>query len=377
MNGWIAMTAGGAALCVLLVTYPYLIYPALLRMLPTKPIRRVGPIRARMTLAFCAFNEAAVMPEKLANIQLLKSRYGDLEVLAFDDGSTDSTFEQLAAQPDLLTVVKSSGRNGKAHGMKLLAARATGDILVFTDANVMLKDDALENLVTYFSDPAVGGVCGSLRYIGAEESAAAAVGSLYWRLEEHLKNEESRTGNVMGADGSIFAIRRELYPAFPDTVLDDLTVSMATVFAGYRLIKAEDVIAYERAVVLRQEEFARKVRIAARAFHTHLFLTPQLRRMGAVDKFKYISRKIVRWFGGLFLVVGAVLAGIAAALLSPSLLVAGAFVLASLVWIGMKTRSGPIASIVEIVIALLATLLGVYKAIRGYTFTVWNPAKSR
>src|SRR3546814_6771444 len=100
--------------------------------------------------------------------------------------------------------------------------------------------------------------------MGDGESATASVGSLYWRIEERLKDEESRTGNVLGADGSIFSIRRALYPEFPDSVLDDLTVSMAVVFAGRRLVKAKDVIARERLVAGRGDEYRRKVRIAAR-----------------------------------------------------------------------------------------------------------------
>src|SRR5690606_3537596 len=170
------------------------------------------------------------------------------------------------------------GRAGKAHGMKRLAALAASDILVLTDANVLLAEDAIDRLLPYYADSQVGGVLGSLRYIGGDSSATASVGGLYWRLEEHLKDLESRSGNVMGADGSIFSVRRALYPDFPDDVLDDLTVSMAVVFAGRRLIKAQDVIAREMMVARREDEYRRKVRIAARSWHTHRHLRPQLAR---------------------------------------------------------------------------------------------------
>lgn len=293
------------------------------------------------------------------------------------DYTQDSTAEQLAARPDLLTLVRGGGRNGKAHGMKLLAARATGDVMIFTDANVMLDPAAIDNLMAYYADPEVGGICGALHYLGEDATATAAVGSLYWRLEEFLKKEESRTGNVMGADGSIFSIRRRLYPSFPDTVLDDLTVSMAVVFAGKRLIKVDDVVAYERLVAKRGEEFARKVRIAARAFHTHLFLRPQLHQMQPVDKFKYGSRKFVRWFGGLFLSLGAIGAALFVGYFSFWLLVVCVLLSALLCWVALRSTKGPVAAVAEVVIALFATLLGVVRAIRGRTFAVWNPAKSR
>jgi cellulose synthase/poly-beta-1,6-N-acetylglucosamine synthase-like glycosyltransferase len=317
------------------------------------------------------------MPDKLANLAMLKRRYPALECLAFDDGSTDGTGDLIAARGDLVALIRGPGRSGKAHGMKQLAARARGDVLIFTDANVLLDEEAVDRLLARYADPAIGGVLGSLHYVGADESATASVGSLYWRLEERLKDEESRTGNVLGADGSIFSIRRSLYPAFPDSVLDDLTVSMAVVFAGRRLVKAKDVIARERLVTARKDEYRRKVRIAARAWHTHSHLRPQLRQMTVIDRFKYTSRKIIRWFGGVFILIGAVAAGALALRLSPTLYLAGALAVAFAVWIGVRSTSGPFAALVDVLIAYAATLQGVLKAMSGRTVTTWNPAKSR
>jgi len=359
------------------VAWPFLFYPLVLRALPTRGEQPVAGAIPSVSLLFCAYNEAAAMPEKLANLTMLKARHPGLEILAFDDGSSDDTAALIAATGDLVTLLRGPGRSGKAHGMKLLAARAKGDVLVFTDANVMLDADAIDNLLARYADPDVGGVLGSLHYMGHGESATASVGSLYWRIEERLKDEESRTGNVLGADGSIFSIRRVLYPEFPDSVLDDLTVSMAVVFAGKRLVKAKDVIARERLVAGRGDEYRRKARIAARAWHTHSHLRPQLRRMGALDRFKYASRKMVRWFGGVFIVTGAVAAGTLAMRISPELYMGLGLLAVFIVWRGLRSKGGPFAAVVDIVIAYFATLQGVFRAMTGRTFTIWNPAKSR
>jgi cellulose synthase/poly-beta-1,6-N-acetylglucosamine synthase-like glycosyltransferase len=369
----------GALLLVSLVAvlWPFLFYPLILRALPTRPETPVPGPPPSASLLFCAYNEADAMPEKLANLAMLKRRYPTLELLAFDDGSSDGTGDLIAAQDGLVTLIRGPGRSGKAHGMKQLAARARGDILIFTDANVLLDADAIDHLLARYADPDVGGVLGSLHYIGADESATASVGSLYWRIEERLKDEESRTGNVLGADGSIFSIRRSLYPDFPDSVLDDLTVSMAVIFAGKRLVKAKDVIARERLVTARKDEYRRKVRIAARAWHTHGHLRPQLRQMAAVDRFKYASRKIVRWFGGLFILTGAVAAGALAMRFSPTLYMVGGLSVALVIWLGIRMKSGPFAALVDVLIAYAATLQGVLRAMSGRTVTTWNPAKSR
>lgn len=364
-------------LCLVAVAWPFLFYPLVLRLLPSRPEHPVSTAPPSASLLFCAYNEAAAMPEKLANLATLKRLHPNLEILAFDDGSTDGTGDLIAAQGDLVTLVRGPGRSGKAHGMKQLAARAAGDVLIFTDANVLLDEEAIGRLLARYADPDVGGVLGSLHYVGADESATASVGSLYWRIEERLKDEESRTGNVLGADGSIFSIRKPLYPTFPDGVLDDLTVSMAVIFAGKRLVKARDVIARERLVTARQDEYRRKVRIAARSWHTHGHLRPQLRRMAAIDRFKYASRKIVRWFGGVFILIGAAAAGALAMRLSPVLYMSGAIAVGLVIWIGVRAKSGPFAALVDVLIAYAATLQGVARAMTGRTVTVWNPAKSR
>jgi len=368
------------AACVIAVIYPYLGYPLILAGLPKKSIRR-GRADAgdggKFSLLFCAYNEATSLPSKLENIKKLKEKHPLLEVLAFDDGSSDGTADIIEGEAGFVRLVRGGGRNGKAHGMKLLAAAAGGEYLVFTDANVLLDINAFDHLAACFADKNVGGVCGALRYLGADSSSTAAVGGLYWRLEEKIKDFESATGSVMGADGSIFSIRRELYPEFPDTVLDDFTVSMEVVFRGLRLIKSNDVIAYEKLVSARSDEFSRKVRIAARAYHTHATLAPKRAGLAAFDKFKYGSHKTIRWFGGAFLMLGCVAALLAAFLIDPLLCVILATVLVAVVTLGLRSASGLLSSLTEIVLAMVATVIGVGRAARGQTFAVWNPAKSR
>jgi cellulose synthase/poly-beta-1,6-N-acetylglucosamine synthase-like glycosyltransferase len=365
------------AACVVAVLYPFVLYPLVLMLLPARPLARGGATAPSVSLLFCAYNEARALPAKIDNLRVLKRRHPALEILAYDDGSTDGTGALLDAAQDILTLVRGPGRAGKAHGMKALAKRAGGEVLVFTDANVLLAEDALDRLAPCYADAQVGGVLGSLRYMGTRGTSAAAIGGLYWRIEEILKDLESRSGNVMGADGSIFSIRRALYPDFPDTVLDDMTVSMAVVFAGKRLVKARDVLAYEQMVASREDEYRRKVRIAARSWHTHAHIRPQLREMALVDRFKYASRKMVRWWGGLWMLIGALAAFVLILRAAP--LVAGVLLLASVigVLVAVRARRGPVAAIADILLAYAATLQGIVAAMRGRTFATWTPAKSR
>ena len=172
-------------------------------------------------------------------------------------------------------------------------------------------------------------------------------------------------------------MRRELYPDFPDTVQDDFTVSMSVIFQGKRLVKAPDVLAFEKVVSERHEELRRKIRIGARAYHTHAFLRPQIKMMSRRDRIKYFSRKILRWFGAVFISFSAIFAVAAMATLSIGAamfaIAAGALLLA----LSIRSRSRLLGSGGELVLATFATLLGVTRGMCGQTMATWAPAKSR
>lgn len=371
-------------LCVLAVVYPYAIYPLLLSCIPPRPLQSdaagsEGDQPLKLSLAFCAYNEAASLPEKIANLKELRRVDPTLEVLAYSDGSSDATGQLLKAEENSIRAVISEQRLGKSHGMNTLVQAAEGDIILFTDANVLVEPEALAAVRRSFADPSVGCVCGRLIYTNAEESETAATGALYWRLEERIKALESRCGSTMGADGSLFAVRRTLYPQVPPDIIDDMFVSLSILCDGHRVIRVPEVLAYERGATDSGDEFRRKVRIACQAFNCHRLFWPRLRRLSMLNRFKYISHKLLRWFGIYFLVLGILLAGLwlwamgqgFAALALPVALL-GFYLL------GRWERIGPLTKIVEILRAMAATGLGLLKAGQGERFQTWElPESSR
>ena len=99
--------------------------------------------------------------------------------------------------------------------------------------------------------------------------------------------------------------------------------------------------------------------------------------MSGIDRFKYASRKIVRWFGAIWLGLGYLAALSIGWRINP--FAAFALVAATMLFgmIGFSMRRGPIAAILDLLLAYVATLRGVLLAMRGVDFTTWQPAKSR
>lgn len=373
---WLLTTAVFA----LLVVHPYTTYPlslVLLRRIRGKqPVQVVTGVAARsIDIVFCAYNEARSIERKLENCLAIAARYPNVRIHVFSDGSTDATNAIIERYADRLRFVAGL-RSGKSTGMNTLLAGCDGEVVLFTDANVLLDVAGLASLDKYFSDPTIGCIVGQLVYINASDSSTASVGSFYWKIEEKIKQLESNTGSAMGADGSIFAIRRELFQNVPAHIIDDYFTSFSILCDGKRIVRAPELLAYERSAEKRSEEFRRKMRIACRSFNAHRTLWPRLRRLPPLDLYKYLSHKLVRWFTALWLLLGLI-SGLAFAhsighLLPMLLLVllAGLALLVAAQWM----QNGLAQAVLDILTAYVATGYGIWRSLCGDRFQTWEVA---
>lgn len=386
--------AGGLLLLLglgllLLAVHPFTTYPLSLRLLSRARPRTLqprAPVPGSVALCVCAYNEEPVIAAKIANMLAMRAALPELDILVYVDAASDRTAEILR-RADGLRVVVARTRQGKTHGMNTLVGMTSAELIVFSDANVCFAPDALPHLIAPFADPEVGAVCGHLVYTeagapnagapAASISATGKTGSRYWRLEERIKALESATGSVMGADGSIFAIRRRLHHAPPPDLIDDMFVSFSVLCGGGRIVRADDALAYEATVSRPGEEFARKIRIACQAFNVHRALWPELRRMPLLDRYKYVSHKLLRWLT-IYLLTGA------AACLLGGLALVGHGKVAALLLLAVpallavvgRARGGKLAMLRDVLAAFLATGIGVRRSLAGERFQTWNPPAS-
>jgi len=254
---------------------------------------------------------------------------------------------------------------------------ARAPIVIFSDANVMMDMDCVRDFRRYFADPEIGCVSGSLVYTNGDASETASSGSAYWRFEEAVKRLEMESGSMMGADGSMFAIRRSLHQPPPEHIIDDMYVSLMILCSGHRVIQAADAFAYEESVVSAREEFGRKVRIACQAFNVHRLIWPQLRKLDGLTLYKYVSHKLIRWFTIYLLAISAI--AFAAALIAaghPRLAMALVAGIAATLLLGRFSSMKPFAQIAGVISAFAGTGLGLWRSWRGERYQTWSPAAS-
>jgi cellulose synthase/poly-beta-1,6-N-acetylglucosamine synthase-like glycosyltransferase len=372
--------------CFGLLVYVYFGYPLLLTLLArfsTKPPAAPDLPPPHVTLLISAFNESEVIAAKLDNALALDYPSDRLEILVISDASDDGTDEIVQRYSHSgVRLIRQQPRMGKTAGLNLGVSQANGQILVFSDANALYQPDAIRRLVRHFSDTRVGYAVGNARYFekGAASSSAESEG-LYWKLETYLKKKESDFGSVVGGDGAIYAIRRELYSPLLPTDINDFLNPMQIIARGFLGIFDPAAICYEEAADSFDREFRRKVRIISRSLNA-------LRRIPAVLNplknprhwFMLISHKLLRWFAPVFMIL--LLAASLALWRFPfyrvgTLLQAAFYGMALVGWRWQSHhRLGKIFSLCfYFCMVNLASLLGCSKCIRGDLVGQWTPPR--
>jgi len=303
-------------ICLGAVVWSYAAYPALLFLLASlqqvlrdvtfllgRSNRRKTPRQEflpRVALLVAAYNEEAVIEHKIQNSLGLDYPPDHWEFLLGLDAPSDGTATRAArVVHPAFRVVSFSARRGKLAVIRDLAAATSADILVFSDANTLLEADALRLLVRHFRDRRVGAVCGELRLASPEGVPPGE--SLYWRYEVALKFLENRLGCVLGANGAVYAVRRELFRMDRAWIVEDFQVPMGIRHAGHRVVYDPEAIASEETAPSLAAEFRRKVRIGAGDFQTLFGSLGFLNPFRGTVALAYFSHKVLRWLGPFFL----------------------------------------------------------------------------
>jgi cellulose synthase/poly-beta-1,6-N-acetylglucosamine synthase-like glycosyltransferase len=281
------------------VAYAYLAYPVIVFTWAKLRARRVEK-RYRQTpvsVVIAARDEEANISSRIENLLAQEYPRELLEIIVVSDGSTDRTAElaRLYAGQGV-QLLECSTPVGKATALNIGVAAATRDIVVFADARQRFSPNAVAELVSVFHDPAVGAVSGELVLVAGDEVGEVHEGvGLYWKYEKLIRRSESAVNSVVGATGSIYAVRRALYvPLAPNTLLDDFLVPMRVVLAGYRVIFIRGARAFDFSSPTASREFSRKVRTLAGNFQA-VAMEPRLLDPRANPVlFQFVSHKLLR-----------------------------------------------------------------------------------
>ena len=368
------------------VAYVYAGYPLLLMAVAAFARRGRDTDAADLpsaTLVISAFNEEDVIAEKIRNSRELDYPDGLLEVIVVSDASDDDTDEIVRSmEDDSLRLLRMEQRGGKTLGLNAAAAAASGEILVFSDANAMYRPDAVRQLAGGFADPRVGAVIGESTYSSSDVSSDQNE-SLYWRYEIAIKRFETRAGSVVGGDGAIYAVRKDLYEDMRADALSDFINPLQIVRRGFRCIYEPRAVSVEEAASSFGKEFRRKIRIVNRAWRA-LWTMPELLNPFRYGWFsiKLVSHKLLRWLVPFFLagllVSNILLLDEGGFYVAFFALQAASYALAVVGYLMRRRSDVPALFSVPYYFCLvnIASAMGIVQSYQGRTYTTWNTARS-
>ncbi len=290
-----------------LIVYTYIVYPILITIIALIWRRKHAVQRncLSVSLVVSMYNECKVVADKISNSLALDYPNEKIEILLGSDGSTDETNNIVKQYVDSrIKFYEFPARRGKISVLNDLIACASGEIIIFSDANTILSRDAVWELVSWFSEPSVGCVCGKLELKAAEGGHNAEFEGFYWKYESFIKEQEGKLGCLLGANGGIYAIRKKLFSSLPaETILDDFLIPMEILQAGFLVLYNPRACAYEDTAKSISQESIRKVRIGAGNFQALFWLYRLLDVRKGLSSFIFLSHKVFRWCVPFLLII--------------------------------------------------------------------------
>ena len=295
-------------LLVLIIIYVYFGYPllvlALSKLRPAPSVQKAN-ITPSVSLIISAYNEEKVIAQKIENSIALDYPREKLEIIVASDGSRDSTNEIVRSFVDRrVKLVILEVNQGKSAAQNIAVAGAVGDIILFSDADLMLQPDTVKKIARNFSDEIVGCVVGKISYLNERDTSVSAGEGLYWRYELFLRNAESKLGNFAMGSGTM-AIRRKLFRPLDPNVGEDFVLPMESAIKGYCVVYEPEAVSR---TILHQTKardmLQNKVRVISKDLRG-LFLCRAI-----LNPFQYplyawglVSHKLLRWLVPCFLII--------------------------------------------------------------------------
>ena len=301
------------------VFYAYFGYPLILMFANLGRRYRVAlPLEAQdlpsISVIVTVRNEEKVIVEKIADTmelsyagrsvkQLCAEGSNLVELIIASDASDDQTDEivrSLSSQG--VKLVRLEERGGKEKAQQAAVAQSSGEIILFTDAKIVLNKEALVSAVAYFADESVGAVS-STDVIMSSESGGSGEG-LYVAYEMWLRRQESVFNSLVGLSGSCFAVRREIAEKLRTNIPSDFALLIESQRQRMRGVHAENVVGSYKAVRTEKQEFQRKVRTVLRGISA-CFASAEVLDPARFGRFAWQvwSHKVCRWMVPWLLIV--------------------------------------------------------------------------
>lgn len=292
--------------CLLVIFYVYIGYPLCAWILAQLVRKRIDKAvyEPTVTIIISAYNEEDHIGQTIANKLQLDYPEDKLEIIVVSDESTDQTEDIVRTfLGHNVTYLLQKPRAGKTSAINMAAPQARGEILLFSDANSIYSTNALQHIVANFHDPQIGYVTGKMIYTNSDGTPVGDGCSTYMKYENFLRSLETQIDSVVGVDGGIDAMRKNLYCQLGHDQLPDFVQPLKVKEQGYRVVYESEAILQESSLSKPGDEYRMRVRVSLRALWAIKDMKQLLwGKAGFLFAWQLWSHKVLRYLCFIFLI---------------------------------------------------------------------------
>ncbi len=296
--------------------HSYVLFPIILKVLSRNKkqnelVYNLNDELPTVAILLAVYNEEQVIEEKIKTTFNTNYPLDKIKFYIGSDASTDRTNDIVNkyASTYPIQIEIFAGRTGKSSIINRLAEIAKAEIFILTDANVFFNENTIYQLVKHYKNDQIAQVGGNIINPIVKKDGISYQEKSYLSRENLIKYQEGVLwGTMIGAFGGCYSIRSSYYSAVPKNFLmDDFYISMNVLEKGKKAINELDAECIEDVSNIIQEEFRRKVRISAGNFQNLARYKALLWPPYSGLAFCFLSHKVFRWYGPIFLIVGFII----------------------------------------------------------------------
>jgi cellulose synthase/poly-beta-1,6-N-acetylglucosamine synthase-like glycosyltransferase len=369
-----------AGALVAVTALPYLAYLALYaRARPSGSPADKRDAEPTVSIVLPTYDESAIIEKKLDDLLSLDYPMEKVEVVVVDssDDETPELIEDYFADREHpeLNLIRETERRGLAPALNDAYAAASSEMVVKTDCDSYVADDALREAAANLTDPDVAAVTGrNAEVLGGSEVEAGyrGVQAHVQVLESHLDSTLIFHGPFSAFDGDAIQAVHPTTPVDPNSLADDTELALKIRRGGDRVI-FDPAVRYREA---SHSDFGKRRLQKDRRGMGLIRLLAQHR--DALGKYGTYGR-VVLPFNWWFMVISPWLVALDVVVVTAAAVsvagVAGLAVpvaLAGFVWLGQKDLLGPLQAIYAVFDSQVSLLRGAIELLRGEGDGTWE-----
>ena len=370
MNSLVA--AAGALVAV--TALPYLAYVALYAWVgPSGSPADKRDAEPTVSIVLPTYNESGIVEKKLDDVVALDYPMEKVEVVVVDssDDETPERIETYFADREFpeLNLIREEERRGLAPALNDAYAAADNEMVVKTDCDSYVAEDALRQAAANLADPEVAAVTGQ----NAEVLGGSEVEAGYRGVQAHVQTLESHLDSTLIFHGPFSAFENDaIVPIDPDSLADDTELALKIRRGGDRVI-FDPAVRYKEA---SHSDFGkRRLQKDRRGMGLVRLLAQHRDALGKYGNYG----KVVLPFNWWFMVVSPWLVALDVVVVTVAAVsVAGwaglgvPAALVAFVWFGQKDLLGPLQAVYAVLDSQVSLLHGAVELLRGGGDGTWE-----